>query len=415
MLQEKLLKIIKKVGKFTVDDLIIITGIEEEFVKNSVSEFLKEGCIRRTATNSYIYRELKADNNIQTKKRKDFDYYKTRNADVFQYLQCSEWAQKKYNKYMELIEKTNGLIGKALCEFIENWNINNPQNKTSYCCVQKIRAKYRNYGPVALIPRCGKYIQVDVKEEWFERFVDLYLSKGRLSSDECRKIIIDELITENPDFDSLSFPSRSSFHRMLHSRFTREEIKRLRSYKKQKESKNQCVLKRDELKKMLTTAKQYYPMFYPSLVIAIATGLSRSEILELTWDGIDYEKGIIFVNIKKQIEVSAKIIDILKIWKKQCSHLKSKYVFCNTVGNKQDPNRIIKRFFIPLINKAGIPKIKFSELRDVYAGFMLSQNVPITFIKEQLGDKSLDLTYSKYGHLIPEFDKDKINYDDLGL
>lgn len=409
-MKEKLLKIIKKAGKFTIDDLIIITGIDEEFVKNSVYEFLKEGCVRRTAANTYIYRELTADNEVQPKKRKDFDYYKTNDADIFQYLQCSKWAQKRYYKYMELIEKTNGLIGKALCEFIENWNINNPQNKTSYTTVQKIRAKYRDYGPVALIPRGGKYIQIDVKEEWFEKFIDIYLSKGKLSVDECRKIIIDELIAENPDFDPLAFPSRASFERMLHSRFTNEELKKHRYPKKQKKSKNQYILKNDELKKLVVTAKQYYPKFYPILVIAIATGLSRSEILGLTWDGIDYEKRIIFVSVNKKIEVSRKIIDLLKVWKKQCSHPKAKYIFCNTVGNKQDPNSLIKKFFIPLINKAEIPKVKFSELRDVYVSFMLSRNVPITFIKEQLGDKSLDLTYSKYGHLIPDFDIDLIDF-----
>lgn len=414
-MRDKLLRIIKKAGKFSVDDLAIITGIDEEVVKTCISEFIKEGCVKKTVTNAYIYRQLKPDEQVKPKKRKDFDYYKTDDADVFQYLQCSEWAQKRYNKYMELIEKTNGLIGKALCEFIENWNKKHPQDKTTYSCVQKIRAKYRIYGPVALIPRVGRYIQIDMKKEWFERFVDVYLSRGRLGVDECRKIIIDELIAENPDFDPLSFPSVASFDRMLHSRFTKQEIKRLKYYKRQKKSKSQYILNNEELKKLLATAKQYYPTFYPILVIAITTGLSRSEILGLTWEGVNYKKGTIFVRVNKKIEVSKKIIDFLKTWKRQSSNLKSKYVFCNTIGNKQDPSSLIKMYFIPLIKKAGIPKIKFSELTDIYAGFMLSQNVPITFLKEQLGDKTLDLTYSKYGHLVPEFNKDKINYNDLGI
>ena len=170
-----------------------------------------------------------------------------------------------------------------------------------------------------------------------------------------------------------------------------------------------------DIKALLETAKGEYPTFYPLLQTAIATGMRRGELLALTWNDIDYDRKLIRVNKSyhlgrvedtktknsvRNVCIPDNLVTVLKEWKKKAPA--GKVVFCNGVGTYQDPNNMIKRYFKPCLEKAGVKNIRFHDLRHTYASLMISKGLPIKFIQQQMGHNSIQVTLDRYGHLMPE-------------
>ena len=62
------------------------------------------------------------------------------------------------------------------------------------------------------------------------------------------------------------------------------------------------------------------------------------------------------------------------------------------------------RLFIPALTKAGIRKIRLHDLRHTFGSLLIQQGASLTYVKEQLGHASIQLTVDIYGHLIPGAD-----------
>jgi len=141
--------------------------------------------------------------------------------------------------------------------------------------------------------------------------------------------------------------------------------------------------------------------------------MTRSEILALTVDCIDFKnktvkvekslyKGEIIRHRNKyqvrEVHISDELCKILKSEIKPENNL----LFPNSDGNVQDPDNMIKRRFNPVIRKAGIKPIRFIDLRDTYAALLIKQNLPLTYVQEQLGQSSVNVTAERYKNIIPD-------------
>ncbi len=74
-----------------------------------------------------------------------------------------------------------------------------------------------------------------------------------------------------------------------------------------------------------------------------------------------------------------------------------------------------KRLLRPCLERAGLRQIHPHVLRHTFASLLLSNGEPITYVKEQLGHGSIQLTVDTYGHLIPGANKAAVDrLDDLG-
>ncbi|MBD3219588.1 MAG: tyrosine-type recombinase/integrase, partial [candidate division Zixibacteria bacterium] len=81
-------------------------------------------------------------------------------------------------------------------------------------------------------------------------------------------------------------------------------------------------------------------------------------------------------------------------------------VFSNANGLPLDPENLIKREFHPALDRAGLRRIRFHDLRHTYASLLISQGENIKFIQSQLGHASATTTLDRYGHLMPNLDND---------
>jgi len=59
------------------------------------------------------------------------------------------------------------------------------------------------------------------------------------------------------------------------------------------------------------------------------------------------------------------------------------------------------RDFKNLLQTAGLPKIRFHDLRHTAASLMLNNGVPVIVVSRRLGHARPSITLDVYGHLIP--------------
>jgi integrase len=76
-------------------------------------------------------------------------------------------------------------------------------------------------------------------------------------------------------------------------------------------------------------------------------------------------------------------------------------VFPTQDGLPFDPNRLVKRYFKPLLVKAGLPDFRYHDLGHTAATMMLKDGVPVKVVSEILGHANEVFTMRVYGHVLP--------------
>jgi integrase len=153
---------------------------------------------------------------------------------------------------------------------------------------------------------------------------------------------------------------------------------------------------------------------YPILVIALNTGMRRGEILGLCWDRVNFETGFIEVtrnltreglqettktNSKRIVPMNDAVRDILiELMTKQ---LHPKRVFVDDKRQPIDVSHFTYRHFRPALQRAGLRKVRFHDLRHTYASQYMIKGGNIYDLQKILGHSELKIT-SQYAHLSPD-------------
>ncbi|MBQ7858247.1 MAG: site-specific integrase [Oscillospiraceae bacterium] len=178
------------------------------------------------------------------------------------------------------------------------------------------------------------------------------------------------------------------------------------------EHKEMQTIPTEQLQAFLQEAKAtgVYEMYY----IELATGLRRGELLGLKWTDIDWKNGIIKVrrqvarvdgqiveaplktkNSYRAVTISQQAIEVLKQQKEKTN---DQYVFPSPNGGPISPdsvNNMLKR----VLARAGIPKVRFHDLRHTFATIALQNGVDIKTVSGMLGHFSAGFTLDTYAHV----------------
>jgi integrase len=77
-------------------------------------------------------------------------------------------------------------------------------------------------------------------------------------------------------------------------------------------------------------------------------------------------------------------------------------VFATQKGTLVSPSNLRKRSFAPLLEKAGLPRIRFHDLRYTCATLLLARNVNPKIVSEMLGHATVAITLGTYSHVLPD-------------
>ena len=170
------------------------------------------------------------------------------------------------------------------------------------------------------------------------------------------------------------------------------------------------------------------------ILVALNTGMRRGELSALRWDDIDIQNGVIFVHrtvnyvggygfvetepktraSKRKIAVSEKVLGTLKAHREQQEGMRLKVgakwceqglVFCNRYGRYLLPEVVSKQFHA-LLAKAGLPDMRFHDLRHTMATILLESDVHPKKVQERLGHSKIAITMDTYSHVLPSMHQD---------
>jgi integrase len=165
--------------------------------------------------------------------------------------------------------------------------------------------------------------------------------------------------------------------------------------------------------------------------VAVTTGLRRGELLGLRWTDLELDgvatlrvgrqlqrmrdgSGLKFVAPKggkgRTLRLPASTVEALKVHRARQAEEKLKagplyrdggLVFASEIGTPLEPSNIDRRSFKPLLTRAGLPDIRFHDLRHTCATMLLSEGVNPKFVQELLGHADIKLTLGTYSHFLP--------------
>jgi integrase len=80
-------------------------------------------------------------------------------------------------------------------------------------------------------------------------------------------------------------------------------------------------------------------------------------------------------------------------------------VFCNEIGGPIDGRTLLRGSFYPLLDRAGLPRVRFHDLRHSAATFLVSLGIPLTIVADILGHSSTRVTGDVYTHVSVEMQR----------
>lgn len=167
---------------------------------------------------------------------------------------------------------------------------------------------------------------------------------------------------------------------------------------------------------------------FPLLHLAASTGMRRAELLGLAWAHVDLDTGVIGVVAtrtrvgtqmvdgepktdtgRRSIDLDPSNVAVLRKWRTRQlgdqlawggAYHRSDYVFTREDGSPVHADHLAQRFE-RLVERAGVPRIRFHDLRHTHASLLLKANVPVKVVSERLGHASPGFTMNVYQHVLP--------------
>jgi integrase len=193
--------------------------------------------------------------------------------------------------------------------------------------------------------------------------------------------------------------------------------------------KEMLFLDENQAQQFLIAAKTQNDRFYTLYYLAIATGMRQGELLGLKWADLDWEKGELQVRRQltkkkgggfeltapktragiRRINLGKNTLEVLQEHRQeQFLEMQSTgaywqdqdMVFTSKVGTPMDRSNL-RWFFKKLLKDAGLPNIRFHDLRHTAASLMLNNGIPLIVVSRRLGHAQPSITLDVYGHLIP--------------
>ena len=185
-----------------------------------------------------------------------------------------------------------------------------------------------------------------------------------------------------------------------------------------------CALPKAERKEMQTLPVEQLTSFlreakdsgvYELYYLDLATGLRRGELLGLKWTDVDLDRGVLKIqraisrqngkvveaplktkNAYRTLPLSADAIDVLMQQRRKTGN--SEWVFPSPTGGPMSPDSVLHMLH-RVLKRAGLPKVRFHDLRHTFATLALQNGVDIKTVSGMLGHFSAGFTLDTYAHV----------------
>jgi integrase len=178
------------------------------------------------------------------------------------------------------------------------------------------------------------------------------------------------------------------------------------------------------------------------ILLAVATGLRRGEILALRWQDVDLDAGVLFVNqslehttgslrfktpktskSRRPVTLPAFLVEALVRHRaEQAEHrllVGPSYQNHHLVVARDDGLPLhpdgFTHGFAKLVARAGVQKVRFHDLRHSHATQLLKGGVHPKVVSERLGHSGIGITLDLYSHVVPGMQEEVARQLDAAL
>jgi integrase len=150
-------------------------------------------------------------------------------------------------------------------------------------------------------------------------------------------------------------------------------------------------------------------------ILALTSGMREGELFGLRWADVDLAAGAL--HLVKQLKTRSSRRQVLLVSVAAdalARHLARQraerqllgpawedhgLVFPNTVGRPLHTSNFLQRNFYPLLKRAGLPHIRFHDLRHSAATLLLGLGIHPKIVSEMLGHSQVGITLDLYSHV----------------
>jgi integrase len=169
-------------------------------------------------------------------------------------------------------------------------------------------------------------------------------------------------------------------------------------------------------------------------VLAITSGMRQGELLGLKWADVNLEAGSIHVcrqimrtragfvfsdpkTAKGRRTIVLPDLAVVTLRDHRQAQIAKRLaagldwedydlVFPNAFGRPLERQNVLRRSFQPLLSRAGVPRIRFHDLRHSAATLPLLQGVHPKVVQERLGHATISVTMDIYSHVLPNLQRE---------
>lgn len=168
----------------------------------------------------------------------------------------------------------------------------------------------------------------------------------------------------------------------------------------------------DERKRLLEECQKSKNLYlYTIVVLDISTGMRRSEILNLKWQDIDFERERIVLHETKNGEV--RVLPLVGLAHKLINQMKDQQRNNTSLlfPSQKDPKKPIdfRSAWRVVVKNAGLENFKFHDLRHSFASYCVMNGSSLNEIADLLGHKSYQSITKRYCHLSDAYRKDVVS------
>jgi integrase len=209
------------------------------------------------------------------------------------------------------------------------------------------------------------------------------------------------------------------------------------------------TIKRVEMKTWTPEqAKQFLAVsestrYYAALLLALTTGMRAGELFGLRWQDVDFDAGTLAIRqtleksgpnprfgtpktakSRRVVSISPQVVEAMRKQKVKQNEERLAlgtawydFELCFTVfdGKPLRTGNFRRDVFDPTIKKAGVPRIRFHDMRHSCATLLLGAGVHPKVVSERLGHAGMGITLDTYSHVLPTMQREAANMLELKL
>jgi len=316
--------------------------------------------------------------------------------------ECREWLRKTKAQVEDGLTFSGAQI--SVGDFLSEWLV---LNETSVR--PKTSDQYKQIVAQHIVPSLGMIKMKDLNP----RQIQALYSKKLESGTSARTVILIHAVLRRALNHALKLGmiGRNPTLAVTRPKFKRKEMKTLSDV---------------QVRTLLSFAEgdRFEVLFW----LAVTTGLRQGELLGLKWSDVDWTNrrlriqrqlqrlrgGLAFSEPKSAAGrrvIALGIATIEKLQKHQ--HLQvgeiqtagkfwkeNDMIFPSSTGTPMDPSNLYHNFK-RLLKEAGLPDVRFHDLRHTAATLMLQQGIHPKVVQERLGHSDISMTLNTYSHVLP--------------